>query len=170
MFKKHFSLGGVVISLLLLGSSVVFAQGEKETKFGIGFQSAYRWGISGMVDVAPNISVQGILAPFSDMKAYVGRGIYRFRIEPHWNTYGYGMIGAWSHPWDKLEGEILVEETETTMGFGIGAGIEYNWQGRFPNLPPVWWNFELGITKVKFEEADHLCSVFMFGLGVHYRF
>ena len=170
MFKK-FSLEGVVISILLLVSSVAFAQEEKETKFGIGFQSSFpAYGISGMLDVGPNISVQGILGAFGDLKTFAGRGIYRFRKEPYWNTYGYGMIGVWSYPWYKWEGWNFVEKTETTMGFGAGVGIDYNWQGWSPDLPPIWWNLELGIGMVEFEDADYNFSTIMFGVGVHYRF
>ena len=157
--------------MLLLVSNIAFAQGEKETKFGIGFQSSFpAWGISGMMDVADNVSVQGILGAFGDLKTYAGRGIYRFRKEPKWNTYGYGMIGAWSYPWYKWEGWNLVEETETTIGFGAGVGIEYDWRAWMPDLPPVWWNLKIGVGMIEFEEADYDLSTFMVGCGGHYRF
>lgn len=82
----------VAVSFFLLVSDVAFAQEQKETKFGIGFQSTFpAWGLSGMMDVNDKVSVQGILGAFGDLNIYAGRGIYRFRKEPMWNTYGYGM-------------------------------------------------------------------------------
>ena len=153
----------------------VFAQKnqeEKKTKFGIGFQSAFpSWGISGMVDVSDKISIQGILGAFSVLKTYAGRGIYRFKKETYWNAYGYGMLGAWSYPGYKIgTGWSLEETTETVMGFGAGAGIEYDWRGLNPKLPPLFWNLEIGLGSVKFKEIDYNLSAFMFGAGVYYRF
>ena len=157
--------------MLLFVSNVAFAQEERETKYGVGIQSSFpAWGISGMVDVAPKISVQGILGIVGDLRTYAGRGIYRFKKEPHWNTYGYGMIGAWSYPWYEREDWRIEEKTETAIGFGAGAGIEYNWQALTPNLPPLWWNLEAGMGRVEFEEAGYGFATFMFGGGVHYRF
>ena len=172
MYKKHISWV-VVLLVLLFASNVAFAQEQKETKFGMGFQSSFpAWGISGMMDVAPNISVQGILGLFGDLRTYAGRGIYRFTKEPYWNTYGYGMIGAWSYPWLEYDwvAQRWVERTETAMGFGAGAGVEYNWQAWERNLPPIWWNAEVGIGMVEFEEALYEFSTFMIGVGAHYRF
>lgn len=129
----------VTVSLFLL-VGVASAQEQKETKFGVGLQN---WGISGMMDVSDKVSVQGILEAFGYLKAYTGRGIYRFKRESVWNAYGYGMVGMWSYSydadWDRAKG------TETAMCFGAGGGIEYNWQAFAPNLPPIWWNLEAGI-------------------------
>jgi len=178
--KKHLSITEAV-SLFLLVSSVALAQGiEDETKrFGVGFQSSYpAWGISGMMDVADNLSVQGILGMVGDLKTYAGRGIYRFRKEPYWNTYGYGMIGAWSYPGYEIEYEYIYgisyptmkKITETVMGFGAGVGIEYDWRALSPNLPPIWFNLEIGLGNVKFKKIDYDFSAFMAGAGAHYRF
>lgn len=155
------------VSLFFL-VGVASAQEQKETKFGVGFQG---WGISGMMDVSDKVSVQGILGMFGDLRTYAGRGIYRFRREPLWNAYGYGMVGMWSgsySKWDAYRGDY-VEETETAMGFGAGGGIEYNWQAFSPNLPPIWWNLEAGIGSVGFDHYNDF-SAFMFGGGAHYRF
>ncbi len=172
MFKKKlFSLGGVVILLFLLVASVAFTEEEKETKFGIGFQGSFpAWGISGMMDVADNISVQGIVGLMGDLKMYAGKGIYKFRKEPYWNAYGYGTIGRWSYPGYKWEEWDLVEITETTMGFGVGVGIEYDWRGWDPKLPPIFGNVEIGFGKVEFDEVDYDFSTLMWGGGLHYRF
>ncbi|MBU0569102.1 porin family protein [bacterium] len=159
----------VTVSLFLL-VGVASAQEQKETKFGVGFQSSFpAWGISGMMDVFDKVSVQGILGAFGNLKTYAGRGIYRFRREPFWNTYGYGMVGMWSYSYfDDYARRNYVKETETAMGFGAGGGIEYNWQAFAPNLPPIWWNLEAGIGSVPLKYYNF--SSFMIGVGAHYRF
>lgn len=173
----------LVIFLLLIGGTQMVssqearAEGiEGETKrFGVGFQSSFpAWGISGMVDVADNLSVQGILGAFGDLKTYAGRGIYRFTRKPYYNAYGYGMIGAWSYTgyeyywvgWSLRSRKT----TETVLGFGAGVGIEYDWRAWSPNLPPIWWNLEVGLGMVNFEKVDYDFSTFMLGVGAHYRF
>lgn len=161
----------------------VFAQKnqeEKKTKFGIGFQVSYpAWGISGMLDVTPNVSIQGILGPLGDLKTYAGRGIYKFKKGPYWNAYGYGMLGAWSYQpvADFYSGGLLYMgtkgETETIVGFGAGAGIEYDWRGLgagFSDLPPIWWSTEIGLGKLDFKKSEQDYSGIWFGVGAHYRF
>ena len=169
MFKKYFGLLVVVVSLFV--SSAAFAQ---EEKFGIGVQFTFpAWGVSGMMDVTDKTSIQGILGLIGDLKMYAGRGIYRFRKEPYWNVYGYGMIGAWSYTGYKIgyDSNFNVEKTtETALGFGVGVGIEYTWRAWIPELPPIFWNIEIGFGRVKFDEVDYNFSTFMIGTGVHYRF
>ena len=168
MIRKQFSL--LVVALLLLLSNIAFAE-EKGTKFGIGLQASFPgYGISGIVDVTDKVSIQGILDFIGDLKMYAGRGIYRFTKKPFWNAYGYGAIGAWSYPYKVLESGKLVKKTETVLGFGAGVGIEYNWQALARELPPLWWNVEVGLGIVKFEKAVYDVSTITLGLGVHYRF
>ncbi len=152
-------------------------QKEKKTKFGIGFQySSPALGISGILDVTPNVSIQGILDPLGDLKTYVGRGIYRFKKKSNWNAYGYGMLGTWSYPiygggllyWDIKEG------TEKIMVFGAGVGIEQDCRSlgaSFSGFPPLWLNFEIGLRSAKFKEASYnpLLPISV-GVGIHYRF
>ncbi|MDP3142832.1 MAG: hypothetical protein Q8N14_02650, partial [Candidatus Omnitrophota bacterium] len=145
----------------------------KKTKFGIGFQGLKPtnhdldpdWGISGILDITPKVSFQGILGLLlGDVKMYAGRGIYKFKKGPYWNAYGYGMLSTWSYPRYKTLDWSL---------FGAGVGIEYDWRGLsadFSNLPPIWLNFEIGLGSGKFKETDYNFSTFVIGIGVHYRF
>lgn len=168
---RRFSRLPIALSVFLLTSSLALAQKEEETKFGIGFQSAFpAWGISGMMDVSDEFSVQGILGAFGDLKTYAGRGIYRFEKKPNYNTYGYGMVGAWSYTGFEIgSGFQLKETTETVMGFGAGVGIEYDWRVFAPELPPIMWNLEIGLGSVKFGNVDFSFSTLMVGAGAHYR-
>lgn len=171
MFKKHVSLAAVVVLLLIFVSNVSFAQQQEETKYGIGLQFSFpAWGLSGMIDLKEDVSIQGIFGLFGDLTTIAGRGLYRFRQEPYWNIYGYGMLGIWSYPYTELEGWSWEEKTETTLGFGVGVGIEYNWQAWDEELPPIWYNAEFGIGSVNFDKANYNFSTMMLGAGAHYKF
>jgi hypothetical protein len=168
--KKNYLKILFVIFGISLFPNTIFAQEEEheveKTKFGIGLQFTLpAWGISGMVDVAENISAQGIFGVFADLKTYAARGIYRFKKETYWNVYGYGMVGAWSYTnW------LFEENTETVMGFGAGTGIEYDWRALASGLPPLFFNLEMGLSSVNFNEVAYNFSSFMVGAGLHYRF
>ena len=170
----------VLTLLFFVSSSVVFAQGEPnstsqaavETKYGVGFQSSFpAYGISGMVDANDALSAQGIIGFFGNLKTFAGRGLYRFRKESNWNIYGYGMTGAWSYTGFRVGEAFAIEETtETVLGFGAGAGIEYDWRAWNAELPPVVWNLELGVGVVDFDQVNYNFSTLLLGAGVHYRF
>jgi len=162
----------VAVVALFLQFGTAGAQGENRGKFGVGFQSSFpAWGVSGMMDISNNMALQGILGAFGDLKLYGGRGIYRFRQEQRWNTYGYGLIGAWSYKGIEIDSNFTWKETtETVVGFGAGVGVEYDWRAWVPGLPPIWSNLEIGFGRTKFEEVDYDFSTFMLGAGFHYRF
>jgi len=162
-----------MVFVISLFANNLFAQEQKETKFGVGFQSTFPvWGLSGTADVSDKIALEGILGIFGDLKTYAGRVIYRLKKETYWNAYGYGMLGAWSYPGFKIGTDYLSTEktTETVMGYGAGAGIEYGLKALNSNLPPLFFNLEIGLGSVNFKEIDYNLSSFMVGAGVHYRF
>lgn len=74
----------------------------------------------------------------------------------------------WTYPYYGWEGWNYKEKTESVMGFGAGAGIEYDWRALSPNLPPIRWNAEIGLGRVGLEYYNF--STLMFGVGGHYRF
>lgn len=140
-----------------------FAQDRSDTKYGVGFQGSFpAYGISGMMDINETISAQAIIGFFSHLKTYAARGLYRFRQEDNWNLYGYGMIGIWNY------GAFGV--SETVVGFGAGAGIEYDWRAFDPDLPPLFWNIELGLGVANFDKVAYDFNTLLIGVGVHYRF
>ncbi len=159
--------------ILLSANSFVFGQ-EKEaqlekTKYGVGAQFTFpAYGISGMLDINEIISAQGVIGIFGDLKTYAAKGLYKFKKTNYWNLYGYGIIGAWSYT--GLETGGLDEITETTLGFGGGVGFEYDLRVWDEEMPPIFWNIELGIGVASFDKVDHDFSTLAFGAGIHYRF
>ncbi len=133
------------------------------TRFGVGFQSTFpAYGLSGMMDVNDEISVQAIVGFFGALNTFAGRGLYKFQDEDFWHLYGFGMVGVWTYS--------IGSFSETVPGFGLGAGISYDWRAFNEDLPPIYWNLELGLGFVNFDEVNYNFSTFLFGVGVHYRF
>jgi len=162
----------IAIMLISVVFSSAFAQERDDLKWGAGFQGSFpAYGLSGMMDINETTSVQVILGFFGSLNTYAGRGLYRFKKEDEWEVYGYGMIGIWSYEGVRLRTAFAVENyTETVMGFGAGAGIEYDWRALNPDLPPLFWNIELGIGIVDFNKVDYNFNTLLIGAGVHYRF
>lgn len=162
----------IVVGLILVAVSKCFAQDRDDLKWGVGFQGSFpAYGFSGMMDINETISVQAILGFFGDLNTYAGRGLYRFKKEDDWEIYGYGMIGAWSYDGVRVRSLFVLEKyTETVIGFGAGAGIEYDFRALSPDLPPLFGNVELGIGIVDFNKVNYDFNTLLIGLGVHYRF
>ncbi len=138
------------------------AESSDFSGYGIGLQGTFpAWGLSGTYDMDDNISLQAILGFGGAANAYAVRGLYRFKHEQSWNAYGYGSVGLWTYRhWHR--------GSESALGFGAGAGIEYDWRYLNPDLPPLFWNIELGIGIVG---LDHYSvSALWIGTGVIYRF
>lgn len=148
------------------------AQNVQPTQYGVGFQATFpSYGLSGMMDITPTISAQGILGFFGSLKTYAVRGLYRFKRKDYWNLYGYGMIGAWSYTGRYYDYDRdWIDDTETTVGFGVGAGFEYDWRGWDAELPAIFWDFEIGLGFANFNTVGYDFSVLAIGGGVHYRF
>ena len=173
MQRKVIFISMILVTMLI--SNNMFAQESDQTekgKFGIGFQSSFPvWGGSIMLNLSEQTSIQGMLGFFGDLKTYGGRFLYRFTNKQYSNTYGYGLLGAFSYTGLKIGENYSLEKTkETVFGFGAGLGVEYSWQMWLPDLPPIWWNLEIGFGSVKFEEVDYDFSAFMVGAGFHYYF
>lgn len=131
-------------------------------RYGAGFQSTFpAWGLSGMMAVTDEVDLQLILGPFGGLSTYAARGLYTFRDNDFWDLYGYGMLGVWNH-------STLRVRNETVLGFGVGGGIQYDWRVFNDELPPLFWNLELGFGRVNFDYYDF--NSVMLGTGVHYRF
>lgn len=136
-------------------------QDAESPTLGLGFQSSFpAYGLSLMVDVTEVASLQGIVGFFGTLNTYAARGLYRFNRETYHDFYGYGMVGGWSYA-----------GIETVPGGGVGAGFEGDIRGLNPegDLPPLFFNFELGLGFVNFDQAAYNFSTLMFGVGVHYR-
>ncbi len=146
---------------------------EEEKTYGIGFQTLYSvgsiisvWGISGMADVTPNMSIQliiapfgpGLSAPFGDPKMYAGKFIYRYKKKLYWNAYAYGMVSALDY---------YKTDEEFDLFAGVGTGIEGNWKALYSGLPSIAWSLEIGIGKGNLKEISNVSII---SGGAHYRF
>jgi hypothetical protein len=155
------------ICLLFLSPADGFSQDDPDvierTKYGVGFQGSFpASGLSGMLDLTDEFTAQAIVGFFGNLNTFAGRGLYKFQREDFWNLYGYGMLGAWHYSIGSL--------SETVLGFGLGAGVEYDWRAFNSELPPIFFNLELGIGFVDFDKVPFNFSTLMIGAGLHYRF
>lgn len=159
----------ISVIMLLIIPAVLPAQTDtdvtlpEDTRYGIGFQGTFpAYGISGMMDINEEVTIQAIIGFFGSLNTFAGRGLYTFRKDDFWRLYGFGMAGMWTYSIGSL--------SETVPGFGLGAGIRYDWRAFDASLPPLFWNLELGLGFVNFDEVDYNFSTILFGAGVHYRF
>jgi len=167
----------IFVCILFVIPSLLIAQAEEtvseETevelfKYGVGFQGTFpASGLSGMMSLTDDISIQAIVGMFGNLRTFAGRGLYKFQEDEFWDLYGYGMIGVWSYRGLTFSNN---RQTETVLGLGAGAGFQYDWRAYNPTLPPIAWNIELGIGFVDFDQVNYNFSTIMFGAGVHYRF
>jgi len=152
----------VTITLTLITNLYAGNSGGK-SKYYLGFQNGYEsWGLSGKMDLSEKASVQGIIGVAGALTNFSGKGLYKFKSDQYWDFYGYGQAGIWM--WDG--GGYFSDET--IFGFGGGAGIEWDWRVLSPDLPPIYWNLELGLGFINFDNYNF--SSINIGLGVHYRF
>ena len=137
--------------------------GSPPPRFGLGVQNTFPSnGISGVVRLDNDLSIQGIIDPFGILKTYSGRILYAFNEEKEYELYAYGSVGAWSYS--------DVFYTETALGFGGGIGIEWDWRNYRNTLPPVYWNAELGLGFAGFDVVSYNLNTLWIGVGAHYRF
>lgn len=167
MIKKVAFLGLLVTGLLVFG--VVHAEGGNE-RFAAGFQSSFpAYGLSGKMVLTDRITAQAILSPFGLFSSYIARGLYKIREEKMYNLYGFGMAGFFTY--DICRGFVSYFGNSCTpdrgFGMGGGAGIEYDWRTWQPDLPPIFWNFEVGL---QYTSLFYNYSPFTIGVGGHYRF
>ncbi len=133
-------------------------------RYGVGFQGTFpAWGISGTMMFTDEITGQLILGPFGYLQTYAARGLYQFRDETYWDLYGFGMLGLWTYNYG-----FNRQSTESSLGLGAGAGIQYDWRAWNDELPPIYWNVELGLGYVNLDRYNF--GSVLFGTGVHYRF
>lgn len=145
--------------LLTVSQSTLIA----EENIGIGFQSSgfSSNGLSVKADIGDKYVAQGVVGFFGDVNNYSVRGLYKFQENTHYNLYGYGSIGMWR--WDSV-----FFGDESVLGYGAGAGIEYDLRALNSNMVPLFVNVELGMDFVNFDNYDY--GGFGLGLGLHYKF
>ena len=133
------------------------------TRFGVGFGgSIIAWGLSGTMDMTSKITLQGTLGALGTFTAFGGSVWYRFNQNDAYDLFAFG--GA-SHIGFSLGGS-----TQSTQGFGGGAGIEWDWGDLFnsEDFPPIFSNGTIGFYTYGQDFAG--LSAFWVGGGAHYRF
>ena len=121
-------------------------------------------GISAKYDVTDKVTAQAIIGVwgYNNLTSFTGRGLYKFKEKEHFNFYGYGAITSWT--WnDNYYGD------ETVIGFGAGAGAEYDIRGIDPEFIPLYINLDLGLQVASFDHYGGFSGLGL-GLGVHYKF
>ena len=145
---KNFILGLLVAVLFWAAGSVGRATTLDGQKYGIGFQAARPLvGLSATMDLADTPASFQLLVGWEHIPSVSTRIRYAFLQQPHYDIYGYGMIG-------------ITSKAEINLFAGAGFGIELDWRRYDKSLPPISWSIEAG----------HNFNDFTLGVGVHYTF
>jgi hypothetical protein len=132
-------------------------------KLGIGFQSSWpSYGVSGIYDLNPTVSGQAVVGFLGGWTTLSARGLYRVAQRPHIDPYGYGMAGMWRYDSGLSDASAFT--------FGGGGGLDIDLRLLAPDLPPLYFNMELGLSMVNLELAGYNGAMMAFGAGFHYRF
>ncbi len=150
----------LLVMAFMLTPSVSQAQSDEKFAAGIhlgnlstGFSAKYR--------ATDTITAQATAGFFGALNHYSIRGLYAFNTGPFYEIYGVGSIGLWQ--WNGF----LVDES--SVGFGAGAGFEYDLRGLAPELPALFASIEFGFNVVNFDTYTGFSS-FGQAIGLHYRF
>jgi len=166
---KKVLLFSLILLVLLLSVSANAQESVKGKKYGLGWQSTFPViGLSGKYVVNEKVSGQLILGFFGDLSTYGAKVNYKFNEKENYSLYGFGLLGLFAYSSPVLQDDwTFKDETETAIGFGAGAGLEYF----FPEfLPEVGWNLEIGFGSIQFDEVDYDFTSIMIGAGAHYYF
>jgi len=149
-------ISSVIVATALLTSTVSAKEGDAY----LGLQW---YGLSGKYDVTDQITAQAIVGlwGYSGLTSVTGRINYKFKEKKHYNMYGYGSISSWS--WSNSFYD------ETVLGFGGGAGIEYDIRGIDRNFIPLYISADIGVQVASFEHYGSFAGLGI-GLGLHYKF
>ncbi len=157
-------------TLFLAAPGTSLAQ-EDNGRFGIGFQSSWpAYGLSGVYDVNDRVTAQAVLGAFGALSTLSARGLYHFQREESHTLYGFGTAGIWRHSYTFTGGS----ESQTSPGFGGGAGVEFNWRnilngsGNGSTFPPIFSSIDIGFVAASFDNYNF--SGLVIGAGLHYRF
>lgn len=162
--KRKISVGILMAVACAVSTPVTAATSGNAEKYAVGLQSSFMsGGLSAKMKINDKMSGQAVLGALGTLTSFSGRVLYEVKSDNYWDMYGFGTVGVWV--WDG--GPYF--ESETAVGFGGGAGIEWDWRAIAPDLPPLYWSLEAGLGVVNFDNYTGF-STFSLGGGVHYRF
>lgn len=134
-----------------------------EHKYGVGLSgSILSYGVSGIADLTPKVSVQASIGALGAFTALGGTAWYRFNQHDSYDLFGFA--GASYVGLDTGLG------SSSAIGFGGGAGIEWDWGELFnaEDFPPLFGNATIGLYRYSEDLAN--LSFFYGGGGLYYRF
>jgi hypothetical protein len=141
-------------------------------RYGVGFASTWpAYGLSGTYQLNEAMTAEAILGAFGTISNFGGRLWYRFNLNPNYDLYGFGGAGILRYGYTQFVSfSETRKSTENVLGLSAGLGLETGLQALFgdQNLPPLFFNWEVGLSYADFEYYNF--SSFMFGGGVRYRF
>ncbi len=155
--KKAFLTSSLLLAMGLSVPAHAIDFGEPlaadQMKWAAGFQSSFTsYGFSAKYRYTDVLTLQGTIAPLGSATSYGARGLYNFHQDGPLTGYGFVGLSLW-----KIDLGFLGDDS--AVGFGGGAGVEYEVAPRF------LLSAELG-----FNSSGVLSSAIGLGLGIHYQF
>jgi len=152
-------------------SEELIARGDTGSgKWSFGLQAApLTFGLSLVYSLTPKWAVQGVVTPESGDAGVLFRVLRQTRQARFWSSYVFGGV---AHG----ESDIFLSGSDDGTVVTAGLGVEWSWQARNPNHPPLYWSFELGLGYRDTEEGrDEFFTeddgLFLaLGWALHYNF
>lgn len=148
-----------------ISDSGVLGAGIQATSLNYGISARYNLtevhGLQAVIG-SVNYGFGGSVSAFS----FTGRYLYSFAgSSSNLRPYAVGQLGFWTVKYkDNFFGSSL-NESDTSIAFGAGAGIEYAFDG----LEQLGFNIEAGYGGGSFGDGFSYSGIY-FGGGVHYYF
>lgn len=161
---------GICALVATFSISKTLAQ-ETYPRFGLGFQASLpAVGISAKADITEKHTAQAVVGIFGPFSSYYGRYAYNFpkkvsSIQIEYKPYLYGQAGYYKYDIDSFLGLGNQTNSETSFGYGLGAGLEWNY---IPISKDLKFNMEIGYGNVKFDYYKF--KSLSVGVGIHYYF
>lgn len=158
-----------IATALVAASAFAMSAAPASAQYSVGFQSSWpSYGVSVRYDLSDRVQAQGVVGALGEVTNFSGRLNYDLKDEEKYDIYGYGSVGLWRYSFSLFG----VSESETSIGIGGGAGLEFDLQEVFApdedDFPPLFWSIEMGLTMASFDAYNW--STFSLGGGLHYRF
>ena len=119
------------------------------------------YGISGKYHLNDNHCIQAVFGAFGIVSNYTGRYNYLFEERGRRNVkpFLYAQAGVWRY-------DDLLSIDESAVGFGLGAGLEFDWMDFISEN--ISTTIEIGYGNVDLLYYDFAFT--SFGFGLHYNF
>lgn len=149
-------ISSVIVATALLATNV-------SAKSGDAYLGLQWYGLSGKYDITNKVTAQAIVGMwgYAGLTSITGRVNYKFQEGRFHNFYGYGSLTSWS--WNDSYYD------ETVIGFGVGAGGEYDIRGIDRGFIPLFISADIGLQYASFRYYGGFGGLGL-GLGLHYKF